>query len=287
MNRMAKRGFTLIELLVVIAIIAILAAILFPVFAQARESARKTVCLSNTKQVMLANLMYIQDYDEAPSQTMATDGATFFYTWQDLIQPYSKNYGMLICPNSPYKSTDPNGIEYWMSEGIIPSASVVGTGFSNYLTRTKPWFQNYVPGGVKYNGINGVSADAPSGSPYNYGFLQGDHASTPLAGVGSPAEYAYMFDSGNYDAWHGIYGLQIAMGYCGGWVGYDYSFFGPQPRHTGGSNKCVVASRATDYGVGMIDVAFFDGHSKSMKMGQFLQLNPNDPTTLRYLWPTN
>src|ERR1041385_2178603 len=58
------RGFTLIELLVVIAIIAILAAILFPVFAQARESARATSCLSNTKQIALGELMYAQDYDE-------------------------------------------------------------------------------------------------------------------------------------------------------------------------------------------------------------------------------
>src|SRR5438094_9941222 len=60
----AKRGFTLIELLVVIAIIAILAAILFPVFAQAREAARKTTCLSNEKQIGMGVLMYIQDYDE-------------------------------------------------------------------------------------------------------------------------------------------------------------------------------------------------------------------------------
>lgn len=59
-----KRGFALIELLVVIAIIAILAAILFPVFAQARESARQTTCLSNLKQIATANRMYVQDYDE-------------------------------------------------------------------------------------------------------------------------------------------------------------------------------------------------------------------------------
>jgi prepilin-type N-terminal cleavage/methylation domain-containing protein len=61
---MRKKAFTLIELLVVIAIIAILAAILFPVFAQARESARKTVCLSNVKEMGLGMMMYTQDYDE-------------------------------------------------------------------------------------------------------------------------------------------------------------------------------------------------------------------------------
>jgi prepilin-type N-terminal cleavage/methylation domain-containing protein len=60
-----RHGFTLIELLVVIAIIAILAAILFPVFAQAREKARQTACLSNTKQIGTAFMMYVQDYDEA------------------------------------------------------------------------------------------------------------------------------------------------------------------------------------------------------------------------------
>src|SRR5450631_3421527 len=63
-SNMNRKAFTLIELLVVIAIIAILAAILFPVFAQARESARRTACLSNTKQIGLAMLMYLNDYDE-------------------------------------------------------------------------------------------------------------------------------------------------------------------------------------------------------------------------------
>ncbi len=71
-----RRGFTLIELLVVIAIIAILAAILFPVFAKAREKARQSSCLSNMKQIVLGTMQYAQDYDERlPMRWLATDSA--------------------------------------------------------------------------------------------------------------------------------------------------------------------------------------------------------------------
>lgn len=98
-----RRAFTLIELLVVIAIIAILAAILFPVFAQARAQARKSVCLSNFKQQGLAILMYIQDYDE----TMPLEQRTGSYKapddafWSNLVQPYIKNYQIEDCPSDP------------------------------------------------------------------------------------------------------------------------------------------------------------------------------------------
>jgi len=90
-TRTQSRGFTLIELLVVIAIIAILAAILFPVFAQAREQARKTVCLSNVKQISLGNMMYIQDYDETFEFAWGVPGTGTNGTWLDAIMPYVKN----------------------------------------------------------------------------------------------------------------------------------------------------------------------------------------------------
>ena len=93
-----QRGFTLIELLVVIAIIAILAAILFPVFAKAREKARQTSCLSNTKQIALSQLMYAQDYDELmPGYAIRYCPAN--YNWVTMVMPYCKNTQIFLCPS--------------------------------------------------------------------------------------------------------------------------------------------------------------------------------------------
>ena len=104
-----RRGFTLIELLVVIAIIAILAAILFPVFAKAREKARQSSCLSNVKQIGLAVLSYCQDYDELlPRTAIAVNGSN--YGWQTLVHPYVKNDQIFTCPSKSsivWKSATP------------------------------------------------------------------------------------------------------------------------------------------------------------------------------------
>src|SRR3954452_23518916 len=95
MNHRGSRAFTLIELLVVIAIIAILAAILFPVFAQARERARMSVCVSNTRQIGTALMMYVQDYDETfPYIRFHGGGAEqghFTLIWKNVIRPYLKS----------------------------------------------------------------------------------------------------------------------------------------------------------------------------------------------------
>jgi prepilin-type N-terminal cleavage/methylation domain-containing protein/prepilin-type processing-associated H-X9-DG protein len=108
---MRKRtGFTLIELLVVIAIIAILAAILFPVFARAREKARQASCLSNLKQLGLAHLMYAQDYDECFMKQQPCYNGTNGWgngsgKWQAVLQPYIKNAQLQVCPST---GTDPS-----------------------------------------------------------------------------------------------------------------------------------------------------------------------------------
>jgi prepilin-type N-terminal cleavage/methylation domain-containing protein/prepilin-type processing-associated H-X9-DG protein len=94
-----KRGFTLIELLVVIAIIAILAAILFPVFARARENARRASCQSNLKQIGLGMVMYIQDFDERYPMADWTTSPTVDGAWPVLLQPYLKSTQIFKCPS--------------------------------------------------------------------------------------------------------------------------------------------------------------------------------------------
>jgi prepilin-type N-terminal cleavage/methylation domain-containing protein len=121
-----RRGFTLIELLVVIAIIAILAAILFPVFARAREAARRTACVSNMKQVTSAFMLYTQDYDEVlpyhwtPAPTSGGDIANYATStlpvWINSLMPYVKHKGVWGCP----------------SASEHPAAPPVGGSDSNY-----------------------------------------------------------------------------------------------------------------------------------------------------------
>jgi len=150
-----SRGFTLIELLVVIAIISILSAILFPVFARARENARRASCMSNLKQIGLGIMMYAQDYDErypnwvelGNSCSVTVDagkpcrefsvmpandgdgvawGNGYKKTWMDFIYPYTKSTQVFICPSTTVRDTNPS---YGYSMGI--SGGKFGSYFDN------------------------------------------------------------------------------------------------------------------------------------------------------------
>ena len=122
---MKRRGFTLIELLVVIAIIAILAAILFPVFAQAREAARRTACVSNMKQLSLGISMYTQDNDERlPILGVLAEGRG---RWMWQVMPYIKNRQVFTCPHTPRNAYDGS---QWTDR--------TGYGFAEHL-----WGNNY------------------------------------------------------------------------------------------------------------------------------------------------
>lgn len=143
MSRRKPNGFTLIELLVVIAIIAILASILFPVFAQAREKARATMCLSNLKQIGMGLGMYTQDYDEHLAGFINYPGATTAprsRTWRDLAEPYIKNGKVRDCPShsgTPYDPTTGRGGSYALNFISYAPGQHTPPG-SNYGWTTNP-----------------------------------------------------------------------------------------------------------------------------------------------------
>lgn len=124
-RRLLSTGFTLIELLVVIAIIAILAAILFPVFARARENARRASCQSNMKQLGLGIMQYTQDYDGIfPFPNMTEDATGVYLNWPTIIQPYVKSRQLFKCPSD---STN-YGSSYIMNNWFAPAGSTGGSG---------------------------------------------------------------------------------------------------------------------------------------------------------------
>jgi len=169
-----RQGFTLIELLVVIAIIAILAAILFPVFAQAREKARQTSCISNMKQIMTGALMYLQDYDEM-FHRIKSGVASFndncpppqpdqMFGSEDMLNPYIKNGNVWKCPSDPIQRDDCGCDRY---------GTGIGYPISYSWTHYQPGYP-YNTFGVHayYNTVNSL--------------LQ--------AAVGAPAETANLFE---------------------------------------------------------------------------------------------
>jgi prepilin-type N-terminal cleavage/methylation domain-containing protein/prepilin-type processing-associated H-X9-DG protein len=177
-----KSAFTLIELLVVIAILSILAAILFPVFARARENARRTSCLSNLKQLGLAAMQYTQDYDEnypagffsTTSSHTPPDGyfwVNYLWFWPQILHPYHKSTQVFYCPSAPVTPLNSTGrpAPYWGNYGAnrlvmrgsgateaVVSLAAIPAASTTYLMMDSG---NYI--------LSIASATAPRGS-YDY-----------------------------------------------------------------------------------------------------------------------
>src|SRR5689334_2369690 len=152
---MYRKAFTLIELLVVIAIIAILAAILFPVFAQAKEAAKKTACLSNNKQLSTCFFIYAADNDDTLCQTSweqdpattpnpQNPGGPYQVHWTFLLQPYIKNWNMFLCPSD----TSPQKPKFPCPNGISDLGKLDGAGhmYCDWMAQS----YSYIPG---YNAL--------------------------------------------------------------------------------------------------------------------------------------
>ncbi len=178
------------ELLVVIAIIAILAAILFPVFARAREKARQTACLSNLKQIGLAEKMYEQDYDDVTATYIvnASSSVTTDYSWIDLLDPYIKNTQVFECPSSTV------GYRYHTAGDVGHSASY-GANISDFgsggLTGRTYLYCHRMIAALKNPSETALFADSTGGIYFRY-----NGATRALQGMAFPhndgANVAYM-----------------------------------------------------------------------------------------------
>jgi len=263
-----QQGFTLIELLVVIAIIAILAAILFPVFSQAREKARQISCLSNTKQESLGLLMYVQDYDEtwprnddcvnggvkaldgAPATAIGCSGPygdrVNHYKWWYWTWPYTKNNQIMFCPSrtrDDYNWTynaEIFGAGYGLNLAVTGSLNTYGS-----LTRAGA-FRNSWTGGTLAGLVNPaqqmllMETNYPGVGAYNWPWNQAVETSYPLA----TREYWQNLMKPN-----GVVNKEFAP-------------------HADGFN-----------------VAYTDGHSKWMKIDAFLGLCPTAAQYGGVSWP--
>jgi prepilin-type N-terminal cleavage/methylation domain-containing protein/prepilin-type processing-associated H-X9-DG protein len=169
------RGFTLIELLVVIAIIAILAAILFPVFARARENARRSSCQSNLKQIGLGFRQYTQDYDEKyPPVHGGPAGSETKNGWAVQMQPYLKSVQIFQCPSETNPGT---------SAPDAPAAGSSGIGYTDY------WYNSTLAGKseaqVEYVALTVLSGDGTSGNSTLV--FSGDNATDGVRSDGTAA----------------------------------------------------------------------------------------------------
>jgi prepilin-type N-terminal cleavage/methylation domain-containing protein/prepilin-type processing-associated H-X9-DG protein len=245
------RGFTLIELLVVVAIIAILAAILFPVFAQAREKARQASCMSNVKQMGLAVMQYAQDWDEchpgvwfgpvsaAPWSQPSND--TLFYKWMDAVYPYVKNEQVFNCPS--------DGV----NKKYVFRNRDKSNGYGSYAMS-----QAYYGYGDRFT---------PPTSDYNQFVSAGVPFVMRQAMIQRPADTVWIVDGG-------VRGIKNPD-----WKSYEFWWANPgeingafpAPRITDGKRHFQnIVERHAD----LVNVIYCDGHAKAVKLEKLVERKP-------------
>lgn len=247
-----KRAFTLIELLVVIAIIAILAAILFPVFAQAKDAAKKTASLSNIKQINLASQMYSGDVDDMLPLGLSIEGDGTWRTWAWSTAPYRKNWGIMYSP-----AGGPHAISSWMNI------------FTDQRYNWEANWQYFVQYGFNASYLN----RAPDCSDASFLPNQAFGAPVSSSGVGSPAETVEFAESGqdapqdNVGTWlvypPGSFQADDVCTYAD-WGQATDVWFGIEPANTTKSQAGLVRPRHA----GGAGISYVDGHAGYKRLGQ-------------------
>lgn len=246
MIRKSYKGFTLIELLVVIAIIAILAAILFPVFAKVREKARQTSCASNLKQIGLALMQYSQDNDEIMVQSWHgspfDSNNTTDYKWMDSIMPYVKSTAVFHCPDDP----GTNGT----TGQFVEAKNLTGNDARHY-------------GSYAINAAYWGESDTTLSGPAN-----GLYA---LATLNAPASTVWVTDgSGSFQLDWPSKGSEV-VGTVGGVPAIGWN------GNMGGTTEGSATFRHG--GPDLTECLFCDGHVKAQRVGDLFKRN-----TAGYLW---
>jgi len=285
-------AFTLIELLVVIAIIAILAAILFPVFAQAKEAAKKTSCLSNEKQFSLGSIMYSGDYDDTmvmgwnESMPVLRDNGSVYRTWfpwTAAIQPYVKNLQILLCPDAASDAFINQANKTARTEIYAPYGYNYGY-LGKYAGSDPAQNGNLLWTPISATAVNRAANTVMFTESTGVDYATADHAyvwSQPIGPIVEPPD-AGLSPSIFFTPGWGNQTDQITQYYE--WPGYG----GVSWRHNG---SAFVLNQLP---VGSANTAFCDGHTKNYKCGGLAagtNFAPNQPgidvyqvNPSEYLW---
>lgn len=286
LNCRSAKAFTLIELLVVIAIIAILAAILFPVFAQAKEAAKKSMGVSHLKQLTMANMLYITDYDDAfvPASRTDVDGTQFI--WMFMVYPYTKNLDIFRNPQgepNPGASGDPFYASFWKyvggTYGSIPRARMKNQQYYNVSDKNAIARALNAVGSL-HDGVMGWIMANPNGVGCWGSCNWVTTPSLTQTAIGNVADQALIFDAGEPT---GDYAtgrpVDEELGTCAYRITYSPggdSIGGATPRWGGvktcteirgagpGSRYTTPDEQARKILKGQANIGFADGHVKSM-----------------------
>jgi prepilin-type N-terminal cleavage/methylation domain-containing protein/prepilin-type processing-associated H-X9-DG protein len=251
----ARSGFTLVELLVVVGVIAILAAILFPVFAQAREKGRQNYCLSNLREMGTAMMFYTDDHDGYYPPVIGRVGRRpvgFDSSWMGFLSPYLKNQGVFIDPSSGAPG------QPLLNYAFAPT--VRSQGYDAISLIVDPW------GIALWEGVGGYS-----GQPL--GWYREEAPSRNVAQIARPTETILICDHRYFE-----------------WGVMDQQMRYPAPRHIREQNIQLPDGRMAPSG--LINSVFADGHVKGMKHERFWEILPQysqhfgfPRDVYRHFWP--